>query len=304
MWHSKVLVLLAGLQLPYLEARLRASNQHQRHLSQEDQPLSTKLACFFKDVVDLKSISLVSNPEINFFTSVLQPYGQLHHLSGSTCAVVSSSGVLQRFQHGPWIDQADTVIRFNDAPVAGYEALVGHKDMLRFVNMHFAKSALKGEAQVNPGTTYINILPSPSTHQSFVELAQAQPNIAFYRGVEAIMQKVNERMRQAFHREWFSVGSQGYRELPTTGALGMFVALSFCREVWAFGMASSSWTSGFFPYHYYEKGGFANDNPVHKSFDAEKELWRLMAKNMTLVDAMDVAVIPGFSSAQCPPAPA
>ncbi|XP_066275686.1 alpha-N-acetyl-neuraminyl-2,3-beta-galactosyl-1,3-N-acetyl-galactosaminide alpha-2,6-sialyltransferase-like isoform X2 [Branchiostoma lanceolatum] len=47
------------------------------------------------------------------------------------CAVVSNSGQLLKYEAGNEIDQADCVIRMNDAPVLGFEKHVGNKTTLR-----------------------------------------------------------------------------------------------------------------------------------------------------------------------------
>merc|ERR550514_2513769 len=121
-----------------------------------------------------------------------------------------------------------------------------------------------------------------------------------------VQQSVTKAIRQVFDTSWFSVGSDGFRDFPSTGALGMLIALSVCDEVRAYGMAATQKANWLYPYHYYEeltgfKAGFADNNTVHKSFDAEKHLWRLLARNPPAeMDKTDVAVIPGFSNAVCP----
>eukprot|EP00971_Amphidinium_carterae_P333314 6467992-Amphidinium_carterae.1 len=60
--------------------------------------------------------------------------------SRPSCAVVSNSGVLAKHDFGSEIDSADVVMRFNDAPVEGYEKQVGSKETVRFVNMHWASA--------------------------------------------------------------------------------------------------------------------------------------------------------------------
>ena len=49
------------------------------------------------------------------------------------CAVVGSSSRLEQTEHGQAIDEADTIIRFNDAPVKGREALIGKRCTIRAV---------------------------------------------------------------------------------------------------------------------------------------------------------------------------
>eukprot|EP00966_Prymnesium_polylepis_P082422 1908604-Prymnesium_polylepis.1 len=45
----------------------------------------------------------------------------------NSCAVVASSGTLLRDRLGENIDHHDAVFRFNNAPVLGFEPVVGHK---------------------------------------------------------------------------------------------------------------------------------------------------------------------------------
>ena len=51
-------------------------------------------------------------------------------------AIVSSSGVLNNRDYANIIDSHDEVIRFNRAPVKGYEDKVGEKTTVRVVNSH------------------------------------------------------------------------------------------------------------------------------------------------------------------------
>jgi len=62
------------------------------------------------------------------------------------------------------------------------------------------------------------------------------------------------------------------------------------------------------PYHCFPKGNNekpeehdAAQNTWHKTFRAEKDLWRRIARNSASeIDATDLAIIPGFSQVQCP----
>ena len=55
----------------------------------------------------------------------------------STCAVIGGSGNVRAHRFGKQIDAASAVIRFNDAPVLGFEAWVGHNTSLRIQNLDF-----------------------------------------------------------------------------------------------------------------------------------------------------------------------
>jgi len=65
---------------------------------------------------------------------------------GRKVAIVGSSAVLLEKEYGDIIDGYDTVIRFNRAPVIGYEKFVGSKTDLRVVNAHvFSNASCEGD---------------------------------------------------------------------------------------------------------------------------------------------------------------
>jgi len=51
-----------------------------------------------------------------------------------TCAVVGSSGAMLSAERGTEIDQHDMVMRFNNAPTAGFQLFVGNKTTHRVAN--------------------------------------------------------------------------------------------------------------------------------------------------------------------------
>jgi len=51
-----------------------------------------------------------------------------------TCAMVGNSGILKRGGFGRSIDAHDVVMRINQAPVAGYEKMVGARTTYRMLN--------------------------------------------------------------------------------------------------------------------------------------------------------------------------
>jgi hypothetical protein len=219
-----------------------------------------------------------------------------------TCAVVSSSGVLKRHNLGPDIDKADLVIRFNDAPTAGYEKYVGRKEGVRFVNGKETEYTLRFRTDryinktngisyvVVPMTSKINLeaVRKKFSGVEWFQIAKSMP-VSFRKLLEAVYWSD----RYVFHE---GRGSS----TPTSGAMGMIVAMSLCDEVRGYGMASSrqQYNSA---YHYYDTEGKAHVNYWHKGFNIEKDLWRRLATNSFAdIDKRDVAVIPGFSRAKCP----
>ena len=51
-----------------------------------------------------------------------------------SCAVVASASSLKKYRYGKEIDSHDAVFRFNNAPTAGYEHLVGRRTTVRVIN--------------------------------------------------------------------------------------------------------------------------------------------------------------------------
>ena len=65
---------------------------------------------------------------------------------GSKVAIVGSSAILLEKEYGDIIDGYGTVIRFNRAPVIGYEKFVGSRTDLRVVNAHvFTNTSCEGD---------------------------------------------------------------------------------------------------------------------------------------------------------------
>lgn len=64
-------------------------------------------------------------------------------VSFGRCAIVGSSGALLHDRRGAEIDSHDFVVRFNNAPVEGYEAVVGARTDLRLFNTHVTAAAVQ-----------------------------------------------------------------------------------------------------------------------------------------------------------------
>lgn len=246
-------------------------------------------------------------------------------LQKRTCAVVSSSGVLNLHRYGQEIDRASMVIRFNEAPTDGFEDHVGAREGWRIVNekvLHeFLGDKNFGKKQDAPGTPLRKMGPGADylltcsvcgigkkmimDHIDFKE-AQVKASKQDYELKLFASDLSLERLLFSFLHDEYGVRFTSPAG-PTTGAIGMLVALSECDEITAYGMGDSI-NSADTPYHYYDKpSGDVSHARVdqtrrwHNSFDSEKDLWRRVATNSYYeINYEDKIVTPGFSQVNCP----
>jgi hypothetical protein len=222
-----------------------------------------------------------------------------------TCAVVSNSGVLLAHHYGAEIDSAEAVFRFNDAPVEGYEDIVGKKETIRLINSQIPQLASKNRGLIKAEQVE-HIVTMGIDH--FDEFVKNFPQTPLYQLESDFSHGFAALLRNLWDREWF----EGKGNIITTsGSVGMMVALSICDQVKAYGMAASS-ANLEAQYHYYSNTAgdnmpslFSSSWPrfknYHQSFEAEKDLWRLIAMNSADDGTSDeeLSVIPGFSQVQC-----
>mmetsp|Transcript_42728 Transcript_42728/g.67621 ORF Transcript_42728/g.67621 Transcript_42728/m.67621 type:complete len:388 (-) Transcript_42728:55-1218(-) len=175
------------------------------------------------------------------------------------CAVVSSSGRILKHSHGTNIDAHDFVIRFNVAPVKGFEKHVGGKTSMRLVNPHVqiprhdiwtygpsdsplpamlnASYPLLGEQslqvlQATPG--YI----SQDVVDAFLSIRRTHPEIKYH---------MQSQTLYTFMKEAFGLNN------PTAGMVGVFIALQICKNVDVYELLPSNATIE--RYHYWEDRG-------------------------------------------------
>jgi len=247
------------------------------------------VVCYLLRIARQYNITSVANRSIS-----LQSALAAKDLSGKTCAVVSNSGVMKLHRAADKIDAADVVMRFNWAPVKGFEEYVGRKDTVRFVNMHFPKIVHQGLYVPDPNVIYVRTLVGSKGKKSirlWRQFARERPDLQLFaaEGGSHLESDVSEALHQIFDSSMF----EGVRDWPTSGAVGMVLALDLCKQVDAFGMPMVMRTKKGeeLAYHYYEEGGHATSNSWHKSFAAEKQLWRYIAQNSEDIESTDEAQI-------------
>mmetsp|Transcript_30057 Transcript_30057/g.54809 ORF Transcript_30057/g.54809 Transcript_30057/m.54809 type:complete len:337 (+) Transcript_30057:75-1085(+) len=262
------------------------TTDHTAAFAEDETEKRRKIVCYLKTLTDASKIGSLTKQGSSLL-SAMTAQGWAHR----KCAVVSSSGIMRLHAHGARIDSAELVLRFNDAPLKGFEQMVGSKDMVRFENMHWAERVLNGQLQADPKVIYVYVLSGGTLHApAWSLLAQTRPDLQLFEVPGEMVKNVESALRALFDHTSFA----GQQTLPTSGAMGMIVSLALCSQVEAFGMAMSQEAVQMkekVDYHYYEAGGMASENNWHGSFTAEKHLWRYLSTNPGLVDSQEISTI-------------
>mmetsp|Transcript_60645 Transcript_60645/g.144470 ORF Transcript_60645/g.144470 Transcript_60645/m.144470 type:complete len:369 (-) Transcript_60645:65-1171(-) len=222
---------------------------------------------------------------------------------GSKCAVVSNSGVLLAHEYGAEIDSADLVFRFNDAAVDSSVARhVGSREDFRVLNdqqSNWIHHPARLHLEFSPDAVYVLQRQEIKGRNHLHQIVDMHPLGTFLEGDRYLTKVAEEIMQQVFGSPNVTFHGKAHRHM-TTGFHGMLLAASLCKEVRAYGMASSV-NGASAPYHYYgamKEGTTANDVQNHPTYNEERELWRMLATNSDL-NSTDKAVFPGFSGVEC-----
>jgi hypothetical protein len=253
----------------------------------------TDLRCYLKQRVD------------EVFPKALVPLGGIPPIPRwQKCAIVSSSGAMLKHQYGKDIDAAESVFRFNDAPVIGFESHVGSKETVRIGNSRAPVDMASRTMPANPGVSYLLHFDYDDALRKSMKamLSHRFPQSNFYAiqdGLWGIAEKV---MVDLYDSRWRTMGHPGFDTKVTTGAVGMFIAMSLCHTVEAYEMAPSD-VAKYSRYNYYEKNNEhpgATDNSEHSTFESEHDLWgKLSSTSLHEISRTGRSVIPGFSAMDC-----
>ena len=157
----------------------------------------------------------------------------------SKCAVIGSSGILLKYQHGKEIDTHDMVLRFNSAKTKGFEKHVGGKTTHRLTNSrNFGFRESKSE----------NVLVHLRTPGA----------------MKALVQRLNHKTRSVLYGlnpQWYSYMDKNLNFLSTSGLNGILMALHRCESVRLYGFHVHPRHG--VPYHYYN----VKDKPANVGRD-------------------------------------
>lgn len=219
------------------------------------------------------SHSLYAHGFSKTFLSTLPDKGIAETLLGDTrahfktCAVVSNAPSLRLHNFSTniakEIDQHDAVFRLNKAPIAGYEHIVGSKETVRIINLHYGVSSHVNVASgfSRRGVTLIrdeqferrrqlNLSRSYNV-QRFSHLGALDEFMALRRQFPKANILLNHPIFSELSLKYLhsNIMGSGHQKTLSTGAQAVVLALLLCDKVTSYEIASADILSK--KHHYY-----------------------------------------------------
>ena len=155
-----------------------------------------------------------------------------------SCALVGNSGSVLRKKFGKYINNHDVIVRFNMAPIGGFEHHVGNRTDV-WVNGHEASKRLCciGSAKMGAhAKDHVMWFPAKqNVIKSACEKRRIKTKALSDREIPGYVAKMN-KMRYESRRLGLGKNYDNWLQL-TTGAHGLFYFLSKCRRVSVYGFS-------------------------------------------------------------------
>ncbi|XP_010770192.1 alpha-N-acetylgalactosaminide alpha-2,6-sialyltransferase 6 [Notothenia coriiceps] len=185
-----------------------------------------------------------------------------------SCALVTSSSHVLGSRAGAEIDQAQCVIRMNDAPTLGFEADVGNQTSLRVVahSSVFRVVRRPSEFLHRPDSSPVIIFWGPPNKMgkdakgTLYRLIQRVSTTYSNMSCFSITASKMRRFDSLFHRETGRDRQKSHSWL-STGWFTMVIAIELCDSIKVYGMVPPNHCGKFkppakkMPYHYYKPRG-------------------------------------------------
>lgn len=199
-----------------------------------------------------------------------------------TCSLVTNSGDLIGSYVGTKIDEADCVIRINNAPTTGFEDDVGRKTTIRIVdgeNFDFIIRSLPlGEpTPLHMIMYYDKNLIGEASDMLYQERQLGKQSSTLLNRNDNILQRVEQSVAQNLDRRRINKNKDGIARLSVAFVAFMFSHEICRREVNVYGMSSPSYCDKYqhyahdAPKNYYPPGDKERKCPHSRNLDSK--LW-------------------------------
>ncbi|NWH86517.1 SIAT1 sialyltransferase, partial [Aegithalos caudatus] len=269
-----------------------------------------ELLCQLRARVNVTMIQRWDGP---FGTSEWQQYLPGKSLSETVghlgrCAVVSSAGSLKSSRLGQEIDSHDAVLRFNGAPVRGFQDDVGQKTTIRLVNSQLVTVEEQQFLREPLYNTGILIVWDPAPYHAEIHEWYRKPDYNFFESYKAYRRTYPEQPFYILNPKmqwqlWDILQENSLEHIqpnpPSSGMLGIVLMMTLCDQVDVYEFLPSKRQTDIC--HYYQKfHDHACTMGAYHPLLFEKNL----VKHMNQGTDEDIythgkVTLPGFRKARC-----
>ncbi|XP_007252402.3 beta-galactoside alpha-2,6-sialyltransferase 1 [Astyanax mexicanus] len=270
-----------------------------------------ELMCTLKNRVHLSTVKAGDGPFSGEKWERSLPKQSLQETLGNpkTCAVVTSAGALRGSSLGKDIDSHDAVIRFNSAPMKGYERDVGKKTTVRIVNSQLVVSEKKKFFQDPRYRTGVLIIwdPAPYSrdldewykhhdynfHEHYHEYRKVHPEQPFY--------IISPSMQWDL---WDVIQENSPVDIqpnpPSSGMLGIIVMMSVCKHISVYEFVPSQRKTELCHYYSSDRNWQCTQGHYHPLLFEKSLVQRLNRGEEEDILELGKVTLDGYSQYTCP----